>query len=139
MPSEYDGATGVEPEGEAPVFDYLGTLARLGGSESLFSDLARFFVEDSPVLLQRLQEALSQRDQHAAELAVHGLKGLIANFGAHRAFMAAAAAEHSVRLGKLDEVSALYPRLEMTVSELRGVLSLSLGRQSEKASRHSHS
>lgn len=117
-----------EVAAETPVFDYRGTLARLGGSENLFSDLARFFVEDSEPLLASLREALSRRDQHAAEMAVHRLKGLIANFGAHRAYVAVADAEHSVRSGKLDEVAAIYPRLEAMVLELRGVLSLSPGR-----------
>ena len=138
-PGENAETTGVQPEGETPVFDYFGTLARLGGSKSLFSELARFFIEDSPVLLLRLQEALLQRDEHSAKLAVHGLKGLIANFGAHRACLAAIDAEVSVRHGNLDEVAAIYPHLETTVSELRSVLSLSQGRLIEAVPRPSRS
>jgi HPt (histidine-containing phosphotransfer) domain-containing protein len=114
----------IDEAEEAPIFDYRGTLHRLGGSRELFFDLAHFFVEDSDKLLERLHSALERRDHHGIESAIHSLKGLIANFGAPRATFIAIEAEQCAHSGKLDDVVQIYPRLVDAVHTLRNALSL---------------
>lgn len=135
MSPESPLTAGPQHQAERPVFDYPGTLARLGGSKSLFAELSRYYIEDSVTVLAQLREALLSRDPHDVELAVHRLKGLIANFGADRATLTVSEAEYSARAGQIEEVALAYSRLEACVLELRGTLSLLLRRAEEESRR----
>ena len=64
------------------IFDLEKTLRRLDGNQELYQDLIRFFLEDSPVLLDRLRQGYREQDAQLVERAAHTLKGLAANFGA---------------------------------------------------------
>jgi len=61
------------------LLDRDGSLQRMGGDEKLLKDMAKYFLQDAPELLQILQQ---QRVGDAAERAAHSLRGLSANFGA---------------------------------------------------------
>lgn len=106
-----------------PVFDRRATLQRLGGDESLLRDMARFFVEDSAVLLNRLQRALETGDAAEATLAAHSLKGLAGNLGARDCEHAASVLEATARAGKLrrsvDMLSSLRHEIERLINSLR--------------------
>jgi HPt (histidine-containing phosphotransfer) domain-containing protein len=104
------------------VFDYTDTLQRLGGDAELYADLVRFFLEDSAELLQRLQLKVSDNDLRGTEHCAHSLKGLCANFGAHRATSAAFALEEAARGGQTDAIPQAARELEAAVTALRSAL-----------------
>lgn len=95
------------------------TLKRLGGNEQLFLDLARFFLEDAPVVLAELGTALERDDAPVAERAAHSLKGLVANFGANEAVRLATELQRIAHDGDLSKATPLYPRLTTEVNLLR--------------------
>jgi CheY-like chemotaxis protein len=104
---------------EQQRLDLNGTLKRLGGSEALFQDLVRFFLEDAPVVLAELGTALKRDDIQTAERAAHSLKGLVANFGAREATRLATELQRLGHEGALDGAVPLYQRLETEVNLLR--------------------
>jgi HPt (histidine-containing phosphotransfer) domain-containing protein len=99
--------------------DLDGTLKRLAGSEALFQDLVRFFLEDAPVVLAELGTALKRDDVKVAERAAHSLKGLVANFGAGEATRLATDLQRLGHEGALAGAVPLYQRLETEVNLLR--------------------
>ena len=61
---------------------YEESLNRLGGDMSLFNEFVKIFFEDSPLLLERVFNAVDAKDHVEVNKAAHALKGLISNFGA---------------------------------------------------------
>lgn len=108
--------------GNLAIFDYQGTLHRLGGDVGLFTDLIDFFMEDGDMLLARIRDGVASEDNAAVVLAAHSLKGFCSNFGAQRAVNAAMAIEESARARQSRSVSALIGELEAAVSQLKVAL-----------------
>lgn len=79
-------------------------LERLGGDEELLREVARLFLEEYPVLLDELRQAVEVLDAEAIQRASHSLKGSVANFGADNAYNAAFALEMMGRTGNLTAV-----------------------------------
>jgi two-component system, sensor histidine kinase and response regulator len=104
------------------IFDYDGALKRLGGDEELFREIAQFFLEDSPGLIDQLRSALAVRDATSAERAAHSLKGLAGNFGAKQAVETALAIEVLAKDGKLAETRPLLEPLEQEMATLQQAL-----------------
>jgi CheY-like chemotaxis protein len=96
--------------------DYRGTLRRLGGDESLFHDLVRFCLEDTPVVLAELAKAIECGDARGIERSAHSLKGLVANFGAKDAAQWAADMQRLGHDSLHAEAQAAFPGL---VNEVR--------------------
>lgn len=113
------------------VFDFEGALKRLGGDKELFREIVQFFFEDSPGLIHKLRCGLRDRNATAVERAAHALKGMAANFDAHRAVEAAYRVESLGALEKLAEVPAALEGLEEEVAILKVALTpyLSAGRE----------
>ena len=116
------------PEAATPSrderIDYRGTLRRLGGDESLFHDLVQFCLEDVPVVVAELRNAIECGDANGIERAAHSLKGLVANFGAKNAAQGAADLQRLGHEGNIGEAKSAFPRLEdevrLFVGELAG-------------------
>lgn len=104
------------------VFDYEETMSRLGGDTELYADLVRFFLEDSQELTQRLRAKLLADDLRGVEMCAHSLKGLCANFGAHRATSAAFTLEEAARNGKAVNLPESACELEAAVADLKTAL-----------------
>ena len=68
-------------------------LERLGGDEELLRDVARLFLEEYPVLLLEIRQAVAAQDAEALQRAAHSLKGSVSNFGADAAYNAASMLE----------------------------------------------
>lgn len=102
------------------VFDYRGTLERLGGDTGLFADLVRFFLEDTGEILQRARDAAKERDTVKLSRAAHSLKGLCSNFGGREAVDLAWRIEQSAMLGDAD--NAPVAELEAAVARLSDAL-----------------
>lgn len=93
-------------------------LVRLGGNEKLFNELASFFLEDAPGLVDRLQQAATQGKAKELERAAHSLKGLAANFDGDRTSLAAMRIEQLVETGNLDEAIEVTQELVREVDKL---------------------
>src|ERR1044071_9738461 len=69
---------------EAAVLDLGAALKRLGGDRGILIELAKMFAEDSPGLLDAIEQGVHQGREKDAGRAAHSLRGLAANFGAAR-------------------------------------------------------
>jgi HPt (histidine-containing phosphotransfer) domain-containing protein len=65
-----------------PLADLERSLERLGGDQSLLRDMAGFFIEDAPLLVDQVREAAGRGDRLGIASAAHSLKGLAATFDA---------------------------------------------------------
>lgn len=104
------------------VCDLSAALARMGGDAALLRQLARFFAEDAPVYLARLQDALAANDRAGVQHAAHSLKGLAANFDAQAAVLAALRVEEWASEGGLTPNPEAIRALEGEISRLQAAL-----------------
>jgi len=104
------------------VFDRQAALTRMGGDESLFGDLAQFFHEDTPALLEEIRSGLNTGDIEQVSRGAHSLKGLAANFDAHAASEAALHVEQLARDGESDKLENAVEILESEIQRLNDAL-----------------
>jgi two-component system, sensor histidine kinase and response regulator len=104
------------------VYELDNSLRRLGGDRDLFCDLIRFFLEDSPKLLDQLRSALVKQDGKSATHASHTLKGLAANFTARRAVDAADRVERLAAHKAFSDAEQAAVELQQRIEELRSAL-----------------
>ena len=105
------------------VFDYQGSLERMGGDAQLFGEMGGFFVADTPRWLQELHTGLDRQDLALVQRSAHTLKSLAANFGGAAAVAAAAHIERLAREDRdLTAAKRGLPALEAALRELEGAL-----------------
>jgi HPt (histidine-containing phosphotransfer) domain-containing protein len=104
------------------ILDASGTLARLGGDQSLYADLIGFFLVDAPECLSDLRRATEVKDFAQARWKAHSLKGLVAGCGGQRAAGAAQLVEAAAQSGSSDDLEALIQSLEQEVNSLHEAL-----------------
>lgn len=100
------------------VFDYSGSMQRMGNDPQLFEEMLGFFREDAPVWLRRLHQGMVNSDLAAVRFAAHSLKGQAANFGAERAVQAAAVVECAARELRPTDLPAGVRDLDAAFNEL---------------------
>ena len=86
----------------ATIFDYAGSLKRMGNDHSLFLDMVGLLSEDAPKYQAAIAEGAANHDFPSIKLAAHTLKGLVLNFGATRAVLAAVALENLATTAQRD-------------------------------------
>ena len=101
------------------VFDFEGALKRLGGDRELFREIVLFFFEDSPGLLNKLRCGLRDQNPSVVERSAHALKGMAANFDAHRAVEAALHVETLGASGDLTKAPVAIEGLEEEINILK--------------------
>lgn len=82
-------------------------LKLLNGDSELLRELCQIFLTESPKLMQKLQQALLEKDFDALMRAAHSLKGEVSYLGAPGAMLAAAQLEeigHGKDLSRAGEV-----------------------------------
>lgn len=94
-------------------------LTRVGGDVTLLKEIATLFLEDYPLTLEELRDALARGDAQTVERTAHGLKGSVANFGAPGAVEAARNIENLGRAHQLAEVTQVLTTLELALAALR--------------------
>jgi len=72
--SDAEPISGPDASGRI-LWNKAEALERLGGDEDLFRELCQIFLEESPKLVQKLREAISDCDPKAVMRAAHSLKG----------------------------------------------------------------
>lgn len=95
----------------AGVFNLQTALVRMGGDETLLRDLAGFYLEDVPPLLQQLRDAIEREDVDEAVRFAHTIKALSANFDAHALCATAQSIERAARAGELESARHSLPEL----------------------------
>lgn len=104
-----------------PDADALGRLRRFGG-DRLLRDMARVFVDEMPLRIQRAWSALGAGDASALEYAVHMMKSSAGQFGAVELQRLCAEAESLARAGRLAPVPELLAGIEREFAAFRRVL-----------------
>jgi two-component system sensor histidine kinase/response regulator len=104
------------------IFDYAGSLHRMGDDQELFHEMADLLRADAPALLTAVNTAYQQGDVARLERASHTLKGLSANFGAARAVTAAAEVERLAKQRQSRGLPAAIGELEEALDELIAAL-----------------
>jgi HPt (histidine-containing phosphotransfer) domain-containing protein len=104
------------------IYDYAGSLHRMGDDQALFYEMVGLLRSDVPQWLKVLHTAERDGDASRVQRAAHTLKGLAANFGASRAVAAAAEVEQCGKARKTEGLRAAVAELEGALDELLGAL-----------------
>ncbi len=104
-------------------WDRATALRRVEGDETLLSELLEIFLEETPVQLNSLQQALVAADFEAVERTAHTLKGELIYLGLTEIAERAKALEYQGRERNLQAVAELFPdfrvQLLATASAIR--------------------
>lgn len=92
--------------------DYNNALKRLGGDESLFREFIEIFQEDGPVLLQNIENAITENNPPEIEKSAHALKGLMSNFGAEDCCHHAQEIETSAKSKQMEDMATNFAKLK---------------------------
>ena len=115
------------------VFDESLALSHVEGDTELFRRIIDLFLEDAPVMLSEVREAVASGDAPALARSAHALKGAVAHMEARQALVSAGNLEQIGQSGRLEDAQAPLAELERGIDRLQGALesvknrSLSLG------------
>jgi two-component system, sensor histidine kinase and response regulator len=112
-------ASPAKPAGLAISWNKIEALGRIGNDEELLRDLCHIFLEESPKLVQKIQEAIASGDADAVMRAAHSLKGEASYLGAAATTQAARQLEEMGRDQDLSRAKATFTTLEQAVSRLQ--------------------
>jgi two-component system sensor histidine kinase/response regulator len=107
-----DGAEAPSP------LDHAEMLAVMEGDYGLLLELAEIFLADTPPLMTRLRDAVTQRDSSRIASLAHRIGGSAGNFRARSAASAARQMEEMARRGDLQNVEMAWADLERNMDEL---------------------
>ncbi|MBW3597066.1 MAG: response regulator, partial [Planctomycetes bacterium] len=112
--------TGAEAAESEPIeqMDLDAALERMDGNYELLADMAGFFLEDAPELLDRIRDGIAGYAPEEVQRAAHSLKGLAANFNAQRTIETAKEIEYAAEAGDLPAAASRLPELERLVESL---------------------
>jgi PAS domain S-box-containing protein len=131
MPAGARGGIGMPGEKDtSQVIDWEEAFNHFEGDVELMKEIAGLFLEESPLLLDKMKAALNRGDCRELERAAHTVKGSVGNFVARPAFLAAQRLEQIGRDGNLCEAEVAYKALDEELERLRPAL-LALGRNKE--------
>jgi len=105
------------------VFDQKFLLDRLEGDEELFKEIVRTFLDDAPLQVEKLKQALREENLSQIEKQAHSLKGAAMNIGGNALQAIAFEVELSGKKGDLKRNQELIPRLEKEFTRLQKALS----------------
>ncbi|MDZ7260972.1 MAG: response regulator [candidate division KSB1 bacterium] len=108
---------------EKEVFNRSELLERLGGDEEFLKELIEIFLQDVPVQIEKLQQALKDSNATVVERIGHTIKGACANVEARALKEVAFEIEKSGRDRKLDRVYPLVEQLTQDFQRLKSTLS----------------
>ena len=106
-----------------PIFDHLGSLRRMGDDQQLFDEMVGFLRDDGPARLEEIHSGLSDLNYERMNQSTHSLKGLISNFGATRAVLAAIKLESLIKQRKsAADLEPAFADFQTAVEELQEAL-----------------
>jgi HPt (histidine-containing phosphotransfer) domain-containing protein len=105
------------PPLQAP-FDINEALDRMDGDRDLLREMAEILLDDVPIQLQAIKDALADDDLEQVTRAAHTLKGAVANLAARAAQQAASQLEQSARDRKTDHLAEDVRAVQREVARL---------------------
>jgi signal transduction histidine kinase/CheY-like chemotaxis protein len=106
------------PAPHAPSWDYGQARARAAEDDVLLREIVRIFLEESPTLMETVEQALAERDGAGVERAAHSLKGQIRCLAAPEALGAAEKLEEKARQRDFPGVTAALAELDSALARL---------------------
>ena len=82
-PATEDESTSSEHAPPATLSDFSAALKRLEGDDELLMEQMKFYLEDTPILVRDIDDAVNQKDGKKLQMSSHRLRGLSAGFDAH--------------------------------------------------------
>jgi HPt (histidine-containing phosphotransfer) domain-containing protein len=104
----------------AAIFDYAGSLRRMGNDQALFQEMVALLNEDAPQYIATIHQCRADHDFPTMKRAAHTLKGLVLNLGAQRAVLAAVTLENLANTSTHDSAEEI--NLPAAISELEDSL-----------------
>jgi HPt (histidine-containing phosphotransfer) domain-containing protein len=104
------------------IFEKGMLWERLGGDAELFEEIIGVFLDDAPLQMGKLQEALEKGDSREVELQAHSLKGAAMNIGGTALQGLAHEIENKGKIRDLDCARPLLSELEAEFEKLKLVL-----------------
>jgi two-component system, sensor histidine kinase and response regulator len=109
----------AKPVAPTASWNKTEALDRIGGDEELLQELCQIFLEESPKLMQKLQQAVTEGDSDGVTRAAHSLKGESSYLGAGGTSKAARDLEEMGRCKDLSRASETLVVLEREVAGLQ--------------------
>jgi HPt (histidine-containing phosphotransfer) domain-containing protein len=110
--------------GSSPLTDnHHELMTQIGDDLELVTEIVELFLEESPLLLADLRQAIADRDAKAVERAAHRLKHSSGQFGSNPVVVAAVRLEVLGRKGDLADIDSTFRTLQQELQELRTRLS----------------
>jgi CheY-like chemotaxis protein len=114
-----DKSGGVHTEtARSATFDVDALRRRLSGDLELMTDVIHVFLEDLPVRLAAIKEAVLSRNPEALRAAAHALKGAASNLSAGGLFDAASALERIGAESRMDAAEAAARQLSVEAANV---------------------
>ena len=101
------------------VFDQRELLDRLGGDEEIFREIVATFLEDAPLQVEKLKQALREGDAAWVERQAHSLKGSAMNMAGRALQTVALEMEFAGKEGNLGRASSLVEKLDQEFERLK--------------------
>jgi HPt (histidine-containing phosphotransfer) domain-containing protein len=111
------------------VMNVPDALQRLGDDMELLRDIVQIYLEDAPVMIERIHTAIDHSDNNALQRAAHSLKGLAATLSASEVVGAASRLEHIAASRNLSEAAKTAAEVEDRVRELNDAVQQFLRRK----------
>jgi CheY-like chemotaxis protein len=111
-----------DAESTRQVIDESELQNRVGGDRELLNDVVSVFLEDCPLKLREVREAIQNRDPDGLRRSAHALKGAVANFAAHSAVEIAQKLENLGKQQNMTQAAETLPLLETEIENVRRVL-----------------
>ena len=113
------GPPSVEGSG---TFDEDALRHRLSGDDELLDDVIRMFVEDLPVRLAAIADAVTVRNPTGLRAAAHALKGVAGNVSANRLAEAASVLERIGEESRMDAADGAWRHLSVEATNVLQIL-----------------
>jgi PAS domain S-box-containing protein len=104
------------------TFDEQALRRRVSGDDQLMTDVIQVFLEDLPVRLAAIRDAVTSRNAVELRAAAHALKGAAANLSAGALFEAARVLERLGAESRMDAAEAAWRPLSVEASHVIDVL-----------------
>jgi len=119
-----EASTNLETNSSAKkLFDRSRLLERLGGDEELLTEVIDLFLKDVPVQVEKLEQALQNKDAELVESIGHSIKGAFANIEALKLKETAFLIEKSGKDKDLERASLHLKELKQEFEKLKTILS----------------
>ena len=117
-------ASSLQPPASSPEapFNKAELLERVGGDVGLMREIVGLFLEEGPMHMTEIREAIDRGDTPALTKAAHTLKGAVGVFGARKSAEAALRLEQRGRAGDLVQTGEGFRHLEEAMTILMPAL-----------------